>query len=144
MTDFGIAGLQLELSHTNNLETIKREVYLTKKIFPWVKMIVLSELSSYGSNISFAQSTKGEAYKFYSELAKDNEIFLVTGSFFAKNSNRISNMSLVFDPIGAEIARYSKMFPFEPYETGITPGNEFCVFDTVSYTHLTLPTSSWV
>ena len=129
MTDFGIAGLQLELPHSNNLETIKREVYLTKKIFPWVKMIVLSELSSYGSSISFAQAIKGEAYKFYSELARDNEIFLVTGSYFTKDSNTISNMSLVFTPNGEELARYSKMFPFEPYETGITPGNDFCVFD---------------
>ena len=129
MTDFGIAGLQLELPHSNNLETIKREVYLTKKIFPWIKMIVLSELSSYGSSISFAQAIKGEAYKFYSELARDNEIFLVTGSYFTKDSNTISNMSLVFTPNGEELARYSKMFPFEPYETGITPGNDFCVFD---------------
>jgi predicted amidohydrolase len=27
------------------------------------------------------------------------------------------------------VARYSKMFPFSPYEQGTTPGDEFCAFD---------------
>lgn len=129
MTDFGIAGLQLELSHCDNLKIIQKEVETTKHVFPWINMIVLSELCAFGSKVDNAESIPGKAYDFYSKLAKDNSIYLVAGSLFVKVNEEILNVSLVFDPQGNEIARYAKMFPFEPYETGITPGNEFCLFD---------------
>jgi predicted amidohydrolase len=32
-------------------------------------------------------------------------------------------------PEGSVVARYRKMFPFYPYEVGVTGGHEFCVFD---------------
>ena len=32
-------------------------------------------------------------------------------------------------PDGNVIARFRKMFPFKPLEEGVTPGDEFCVFD---------------
>ena len=41
----------------------------------------------------------------------------------------VYNTSLVIDPDGNVIRRYAKMFPFLPYEAGIAPGTEFCVFD---------------
>ena len=129
MTDFGIAGLQLELSHCDNLKSIEEEVQTTVHLFPWVKMIVLSELCSFGSNPDKAQSLKGKAYATYSKLAKDHQIYLVTGSYFVREGDHTYNTSLVFDPRGTEIARYAKMFPFEPYETGITPGTDFCLFE---------------
>ena len=37
--------------------------------------------------------------------------------------------SPVINPKGEIIARYDKMFPFYPYEEGITPGSAFCVFE---------------
>jgi predicted amidohydrolase len=33
----------------------------------------------------------------------------------------------VIDPSGKVVARYRKMFPFRPYEEGVTPGEAFCV-----------------
>lgn len=129
MTDFGIAGLQLELSHCDNLQIIKKEVEITKSIFPWVNMIVLSELCAFGSKLNFAESIPGKTYDFYSKLAKDNGIYLVAGSLFIKIKHETYNVSLVFDPNGDEVTRYAKMYPFEPYESGITPGKDFCLFD---------------
>ena len=35
----------------------------------------------------------------------------------------------MINPAGEIITRYEKMFPFYPYEAGITPGSAFCVFD---------------
>jgi hypothetical protein len=35
----------------------------------------------------------------------------------------------VYNPDGEVVTRYSKMFPFYPYEVGVQPGKEFCVFD---------------
>lgn len=129
MSDFGIAGLQLELAQGDNLEQIRKEVIFTKRVFPWVKMIVLSELCAYGSNPEKSQEIPGPASEFYARLASENEVYLVAGSLFQRENQSTYNTCLVYGPDGHEITRYAKMYPFEPYETGITPGNDFCLFD---------------
>jgi hypothetical protein len=48
MSHFSIAGLQLDLPFGNNLAVIGQEIVKTKQRFPWLNMIVLSELASYG------------------------------------------------------------------------------------------------
>ena len=129
MSDFGIAGLQLELAQGDNLEQIRKEVIFTKRVFPWVKMIVLSELCAYGSNPEKSQEIPGPASELYARLASENEVYMVAGSLFQRESQSTYNTCLVYGPDGNEIARYAKMYPFEPYETGVTPGNDFCLFD---------------
>lgn len=129
MSDFGIAGLQLELAQGDNLEQIRKEVIFTKRVFPWVKMIVLSELCAYGSNPEKSQVIPGPASELYARLASENEVYLVAGSLFQRENQSTHNTCLVYGPDGNEIARYAKMYPFEPYETGVTPGNDFCLFD---------------
>ena len=67
-------------------------------------------------------------------MAKDNSIYLVAGSIplEAKESNKVLNTSLVFDPKGKQIARYDKMHLFgfqtatERYEESetISAGNQ--------------------
>ncbi len=57
-------------------------------------------------------------------------IWLIPGSMFEKlPDGRIFNTSVVINPQGEIVAKYSKMFPFRPYEAGISAGTEFCVFD---------------
>ena len=129
MSHFGIAGLQLELTAGDNLDLIAREVNFTCKVFPWVKMIVLSELCAYGADLAKSESMPGAAYQFYADLAKQHGVYLVAGSLFERKQEKTHNLTLVFDPHGAEVARYAKMYPFEPYEQGVTPGEDFCVFD---------------
>jgi len=48
---------------------------------------------------------------------------------FERRADGICNTAPVIDPAGRVIARYRKMFPFQPYEIGIKPGIEFTVFD---------------
>lgn len=129
MSYFGIAGLQLDLSAGNNLDTIKTEIAFTKRVYPWVKMIVLSELCAYGSDPARAQKIPGEASEAFAEFAKDNSVYLVSGSIFERDGDRLRNLALIYGPDGEEITRYAKMYPFEPYEQGVTPGNDFCLFD---------------
>jgi predicted amidohydrolase len=129
MSDFGIAGLQLELAQGDNLQQIRKEVIFTKRVFPWVKMIVLSELCAYGSNPEKSQKIPGPASEFYARLASENQVYLVAGSIFQRENQSTYNTCLVYGPDGKEIARYAKMYPFEPYETGITAGKDFCLFD---------------
>ena len=129
MSHFGIAGLQLDLPSGNNLDAIAEEVVFTKRVYPWVKMIVLSELCAYGSSVANAEAVPGVASKVFAKLAHENDIYLIAGSIFEKDGDSIRNLTLVYGPDGREVARYAKMYPFEPYEQGVSPGQEFCVFD---------------
>ena len=63
------------------------------------------------------------------DLSGFDAIWLVPGSHFERVDDKLYNTALVIDPSGAVVARYRKMFPFLPYETAISPGTEFCVFD---------------
>jgi len=68
------------------------------------------------------------------EIAQENNIYLVAGSIplEAKESNKVLNTSLVFDPRGKQIARYDKIHLFgfqtetERYEESetIAPGSQ--------------------
>ncbi|MEO0510410.1 MAG: carbon-nitrogen hydrolase family protein [Verrucomicrobiota bacterium] len=129
MSHFSIAGLQLDLKPGNNLDKIANEVRFTKAVYPWVDMVLLSELCVYGPDKANAQAIPGEASEFFAALARETGLYLVAGSIFAKDGDDILNLTLVYSPEGKEIARYAKMYPFEPYEAGITPGQAFCIFD---------------
>jgi len=48
---------------------------------------------------------------------------------FVKERGKIYNQSTVFNPQGEIVGRYRKMFPFFPYEEGVTAGNRFLLFD---------------
>jgi predicted amidohydrolase len=98
-------------------------------LYPWTQMVVLSELAAHGPALHSAQPAGGEIEKDFQEMARRHKVWLVAGSVFEKRNGRIYNTTPVFGPDGEEVARYSKMFPFAPYEEGTAPGEEFCVFD---------------
>ena len=51
-------------------------------------------------------------------------IWLVPGSLYERDGDRIYNTAIVIDPAGTVVARYRKIFPFLPYETGVSHGTE--------------------
>ena len=124
---FTVAGLQLDLHAGDNLARIAAEVASAKRRFPWIDMIILSELAAYGPNTGRAQAPGGRAESAFCQMARDNAVFLLSGSLFEVENGQISNVALVIDPAGKVVARYRKMFPFRPYEEGVTPGDSFCV-----------------
>lgn len=129
MTVMSIAGLQLALpANDNNFDTIAKEVRNVKKRFPHVSMVVLSELATFGPAPRFAQPLPGECESLYSELASEVGVWLVNGSLFERAENRVYNTTSVISPSGDVVARYRKMFPFLPYEEGISAGDSPCVF----------------
>jgi predicted amidohydrolase len=129
MTHFAIAGLQLELSGKDNRYLIQKEIEALKRRFPWVQMVVLGELATYGADPAAAQTLPGEAEDLYCQIAKDNNIWLVPGSMMELKDDKTYNTASVIDPNGTVIARYRKMFPWCPYENNVTAGDEFLVFD---------------
>src|SRR5262249_55728414 len=63
------------------------------------------------------------------EIGRLNGVWLVPGSLFERSGNAVFNTTPVIAPTGAVVARYRKMFPFQPYERAIESGSEFVTFD---------------
>ncbi|ALS99555.1 carbon-nitrogen hydrolase family protein [Lacimicrobium alkaliphilum] len=130
MSVFTLAGLQLELEpHQNNFEHISAEVLSLKKRFPNLQMVILSELCNCGPAPRFAEPMPGPLEDAYAELAMQAEVYLVTGSLFERDQERIFNTLSVLSPKGEVLARYRKIFPFLPYEEGVSCGEDFVTFD---------------
>ena len=129
MSHFSIAGLQLELSNQDNFHFIEQEIERVKRVFPWVDMVVLSELSTFGTSTKLAQPMPGPAEQRYCDIAVNNKLWLITGSLFEQAGEHVYNTSSVINPQGEVVTRYRKLFPFYPYEKGVTPGEHCVVFD---------------
>ncbi len=130
MTPFAIAGLQLHLAaHKDNLPHIAARLDHLMHMFPWVQMVVLSELAVFGPSIAKAQPLPGPAEEAFCKLAAKHTIWLQPGSLFEKADGKIFNTAPVIDPDGHVVGRARKMFPFLPYEEGVEAGNEFFVFN---------------
>jgi formamidase len=63
------------------------------------------------------------------DLARETRLWLIPGTLFERGDNgHIYNTAVVVSPAGELVARYRKVFTWQPYET-CTPGTEFVVFD---------------
>ena len=130
MKPFAIAGIQMKVSAVHsNVEMMKLKLDITMNLYPWVEMVVFSELCAYGPLLHHAQELPGFFEEEMQMMAKKYGIWLLPGSIFEKKDGQIYNTASVINPHGEIVNRYSKMFPFYPYEVGVTAGSEFCVFD---------------
>jgi predicted amidohydrolase len=130
MQPFAIAGLQLQLSgHGNNLPRMQERLNFLMAVFPWVQMVVFSELASCGWSPATAQAMPGPVEYAFQDMAARHKVWLVSGSHFELLEGKVYNTASVIDPNGVVIARHRKLFPFLPYEQGVTAGSEFVVFD---------------
>jgi predicted amidohydrolase len=130
MKPFAIAGIQMKVSAvTSNVELMKLKINITMSLYPWVDMIVFSELCAYGPLTYSAQELPCDFEAEMQASAKKHGVWILPGSIFEKRDGKIYNTASVINPQGEVVTRYSKMFPFYPYEVGITAGTEFCTFD---------------
>ena len=131
MTPFAIAGVQMHVAALHsNVEAMRHRIEILMARFPWTQMVLFSELAPYGPLDRFAQPFPNDAILQFQEDARRFGIWLIPGSMFEKTEDgRILNTSVVINPDGEIVAKYSKMFPFLPYEAGISAGTDFCVFD---------------
>jgi predicted amidohydrolase len=129
MAYLSIAVLQLELGIEDNLSIIEKEIDLVKKRFPWVQMVVLPELCTFGVSTELAVQMPGEIENCFREAALKNNIWLIPGSIFERSGEQVFNTAPVINPQGEVMARYRKQYPFLPYEKGVSAGEEFVVFD---------------
>lgn len=130
MVPFVIAGIQMRVSTgADNLPAMRGQVDGLMARFPWVQMVVFSELAPYGTGLSQAQPPGGPAETAFRDMAARHKLWLVPGSHLERDGGKVWNTALVITPDGEVIRRYRKMFPFRPYEAGVEAGTEFCIFD---------------
>ena len=131
MIPFAIAGVQMHVptSH-DNVPAMLDRIDLTMARFPWVQMIMFSELAACGPVPLLHPPAVGFVEKRLQAAAAKHGIWLLTGSNYEHDaSGKRYNTAAVIDPTGKIVTRYRKMFPFRPYEAGVTGGTQPCVFD---------------
>jgi predicted amidohydrolase len=130
MTPFAIAGIQMRISASQeNVSAMAHRLDILMARFPWVQMVVFSELAAFGPLPGHAQTLPGPAEDAFREMAAKHQIWLLPGSMFEAAGELVYNTASVIDPNGYVVGRYRKMFPFQPYENHVEPGTDFLVFD---------------
>ncbi|MDW8159089.1 MAG: carbon-nitrogen hydrolase family protein [Bacteroidia bacterium] len=112
----------------NNIPAMKYRLDLLMATYPWVDMVLFSELAPYGYLLSYAQPLPGEIDDVFCEMAMRHKVWLIPGSIYEKKDGKIYNTATVINPKGEIVGRYRKMFPFLPFEAGVEPGEEFLLF----------------
>jgi deaminated glutathione amidase len=126
----GIAGLQLRISgQESNLAYLSAKLDHLMAVFPWVEMVVFSELAAFGPGKAWAEPLPGPTEEAFREMARRHGLWLVNGSLYERREDGIYNTASVLSPEGHVVGRHRKLFPFTPYEQGVEAGDEFLVFD---------------
>lgn len=130
MNPFSIAGIQMNvLAGRSNVPMMKHKLDVCMSVYPWVDMVVFSELAPFGPLTHNALEFPNAYLEEFQSWARNHKIWLVPGSMFRKVENDIFNTSVVINPEGEIVGMYDKMFPFLPYEEGVTSGDEFLIWD---------------
>lgn len=112
-----------------NVSAMKLRTEVALARFPWINMVIFSELAPFGPLIDNHPETMTDQIEIFQELAVQHGIWIIPGSMFERREDGVFNTSVVINPEGVVVGRYDKMFPFMPYEQGVTGGTEFLVFD---------------
>ncbi|MGE0130277.1 MAG: carbon-nitrogen hydrolase family protein [Blastocatellales bacterium] len=97
-------------------------------------LVVLPEtLTFYGLGKSFfdvAEPVPGPSTDYFGELAKKHNLYIVAG-LVERDRHLIYNVAVMLGPDGKIVGKYRKVaLPRGEIAAGITPGNEYPVFDT--------------
>ncbi len=140
---FGLAGVQMSVVPWEVEATVDKMADAVRQIslnFPWVDMVLFHELAAPGL-VQFvstespdawrqnAQAIPGPLTERLANIASRWRKWLVPGSLYERDGDKIYNTALAISPGGEIAAKYRKMFPWLPYEMGTTAGKEFCTFD---------------
>ncbi len=127
---FGVAGVQMSVSaFEDNVDKMGAYLRHIRVRFPWVRMVLFSELAALGPKHAKAEPLPGPTETRLCELARETGLWLIPGSLFELADGKVYNTTSVIDPQGVVIRRFRKLFPFRPYEKDVEGGTEFCVFD---------------
>ena len=129
MKPLSIAAIQLNLARKDNYTLLESKAREAVYRFPWLEMLVFSELAVGGAGASNATFFLSEYLDKLKELAKELDVWLIPGSFYEETEEGTFNTTPVIDNKGDLVTKCRKLYPFLPYETGVAAGNEVCVFE---------------
>jgi len=129
MKPLSIAAIQLNLARKDNYTLIESKAREAVYRFPWLEMLVFSELAVGGAGASNSTFFLSEYLDKLKELAKELDVWLIPGSFYEETEEGTFNTTPVIDNKGDLVTKCRKLYPFLPYETGVAGGNEVCVFE---------------
>jgi len=89
MTPFAIAGIQMHVLPERNIDGIRQRLKLLMHYYPWVEMVLLSELAPFGSSLHYAQALPGPAEEEFQEMAREHGIWFVPGSLYEKRAEEL-------------------------------------------------------
>ncbi|RZL84297.1 MAG: carbon-nitrogen hydrolase family protein [Rhodococcus sp. (in: high G+C Gram-positive bacteria)] len=115
------------------------QVRAVRDTFPHVELVVVPELMLAAEAPllqaradwmdGVAQPLAGPHIDRICSLAEETGLWLVPGSLYERGDDgKIYNTAIAVSPLGEVVARYRKVFPWQPYEQ-TAPGSEFVVFD---------------
>ena len=129
-TRFLIAGVQMPVPISGrNAPAMTIEIEKTMALYPGTDMIVFSELAMHGPLHACAAENPAADEAVFQALAAKHRVWIIPGSYFVHRDGRTYNHSIVINPDGEVVGRYDKMFPFMPFEAGVTGGTDFLIFD---------------
>jgi formamidase len=142
MRTLSIAALQVAPIFRDpeaTLDLLRQRVLAAQTVVPHLQLVlapelhlsaqpqVLEEQSSYPEEV--AVEIPGPLTESLGDLARETGLWLVPGSVFERApSGEIHNTALAFSPSGELVARYRKVFPWQPHEESV-PGTQFVTFD---------------
>jgi omega-amidase len=111
-----LAGLQMDIAWENKSVNHQRVAGMLEEARPEPgTLVVLPEMFATGFSMNAAQiddTATGETQHFLTELARKHQIWLQAGLVRQREDGRPTNQSVVYDPQGAEVSSYEKIFPF--------------------------------
>jgi predicted amidohydrolase len=130
MKPFSIAGIQMKVkAGRSNIPYMKHKLDVCMSVYPWIDMVMFSELCPFGPLTHNAFEFPNVYEDTFREWARHYKIWLIPGTMFRRDGDKIYNTASVINPKGEVVGRYDKMFPFLPYEEGVTSGDGFMIFD---------------
>jgi formamidase len=142
-TRFGIAAVQMApipwdpAATAAKMRTVAEQV---ARSFPWVDMLVFHELAVMGltqfsppedgrNPLDSAQPVPGPLTEELAATAAATGLWVVPGSLWERDGDRVFNTALAISPEGELVARYRKIYPWLPHEAHMGTGSDLCVFD---------------
>ena len=129
MNKINLAALQLQLDKTDNLDFLLSELNDLVKSRDDLDIIILSELAVGGAGAKNCNHPLNKYEKIFSEFAKNNSIFLIPGTFYEEDEEKVFNVAPVYNREGKLIAKAKKIYPWLPYELDVDSSDEICVFN---------------
>ncbi|MCL4128345.1 UNVERIFIED_CONTAM: hypothetical protein GTU68_030824 [Idotea baltica] len=138
-----LALIQLAVGATKKDNLLRAAAKVKEAASKGAKLITLPECfnSPYGTDYfkDYAEVIPGESSNSLSNMAKENEVFLIGGSIPERDGNKLFNTCTVWDPKGNLVAKHRKVHLFDIDVPGgitfkeskvLSCGNDFTTFET--------------